>query len=199
MASERQIAANRRNALKSTGPKTSAGKRRTRKNAYRHGLSAVLHRKALAEIEALALEFVCDTINPFALQLARTAAHAEFNLARIKRLRLAWIHYTYEQGALELPPPDVFKREIFSWINSGGKTQQPRLPSHTMPPPGRERMAEAIRRALPQLTKLERYEARAAAHRDRAFRELVRYHRKVNVCRTKPIYAAESKEPAIDG
>jgi hypothetical protein len=36
---ERQIAANRANAKKSTGPKTAAGKLRSSRNAYRHGLS----------------------------------------------------------------------------------------------------------------------------------------------------------------
>src|SRR5664279_2811034 len=40
MTSFRQIEANRRNALRSTGPNTEDGKRRSRKNALRHGLSA---------------------------------------------------------------------------------------------------------------------------------------------------------------
>ena len=38
MASERQIAANRRNAQRSTGPRTQVGKERVSRNAYRHGL-----------------------------------------------------------------------------------------------------------------------------------------------------------------
>jgi hypothetical protein len=40
MTSFRQIEANRRNAQHSTGPKTEAGKKRSRRNALRHGLSA---------------------------------------------------------------------------------------------------------------------------------------------------------------
>jgi hypothetical protein len=40
MTSYRQIEANRRNALNSTGPKTEAGKQTSRRNAVRHGLTA---------------------------------------------------------------------------------------------------------------------------------------------------------------
>jgi hypothetical protein len=40
VTSFRQIEANRRNALRSTGPTTEDGKRRLRQNAVRHGLSA---------------------------------------------------------------------------------------------------------------------------------------------------------------
>jgi hypothetical protein len=40
MTSFRQIEANRRNALRSTGPKTAEGKRESRRNAFRHGLTA---------------------------------------------------------------------------------------------------------------------------------------------------------------
>jgi hypothetical protein len=40
MTSFRQIEANRRNARRSTGPKTEEGKQQSRRNALRHGLTA---------------------------------------------------------------------------------------------------------------------------------------------------------------
>ena len=41
MASKKQIEANRRNAARSTGPRTEQGKARARMNARRHGLASV--------------------------------------------------------------------------------------------------------------------------------------------------------------
>jgi hypothetical protein len=51
MTSFRQIEANRGNVLRSTGPKTEAGKRRSRRNAVRHGLTAETLVVALEDIE----------------------------------------------------------------------------------------------------------------------------------------------------
>ena len=51
MTSFRQIAANRRNASKSTGPTTEEGKQRSRRNAVRHGLTAETVIDALEDVE----------------------------------------------------------------------------------------------------------------------------------------------------
>jgi hypothetical protein len=51
MTSWRQFEANRRNALKSTGPKTDAGKQTSRRNAVRHGLTAETVIGALEDAE----------------------------------------------------------------------------------------------------------------------------------------------------
>src|SRR5712691_4903327 len=51
MTSFRQFEANRGNALRSTGPKTEAGKRRSRRNAVRHGLTAEAVVVALEDIK----------------------------------------------------------------------------------------------------------------------------------------------------
>ena len=51
MTSIKQIEANRRNSLRSTGPKTEAGKRTSRCNAVRHGLTAETVIGALEDAE----------------------------------------------------------------------------------------------------------------------------------------------------
>jgi len=51
MTSFRQVEANRRNALRSTGPRTQEGKQRSRQNAVRHGLTAETVVVALEDIE----------------------------------------------------------------------------------------------------------------------------------------------------
>src|ERR1039457_1836414 len=55
MASEKQVSANRRNAINSTGPKTQNGKQESRQNAMRHGLTAATVVTAIEDVE----EFEC--------------------------------------------------------------------------------------------------------------------------------------------
>src|SRR5690348_5541346 len=56
MPSDRQLAANRRNAQRSTGPNTQAGKEKSKMNALKHGLasgSVVLEHEDAAEFQEL--------------------------------------------------------------------------------------------------------------------------------------------------
>ena len=86
MASEKQIAANRRNAKCSTGPKTAAGKLRSSQNAYRHGLSLPLaHHPQMPEV----IEMIAQTSsNPMGeMKGSSGMVHAIFDLARIRNVR----------------------------------------------------------------------------------------------------------------
>ncbi len=76
MTSFRQIEANRRNALRSTGPKTEDGKRRSRQNAVRHGLTSETVIAALEDIEDYQA-FEAAVIADYA---ARTAVERELVL-----------------------------------------------------------------------------------------------------------------------
>jgi len=61
MATRKQIAANRRNALKSTGPRTERGKAFARLNALRHGLRArpgTLSAESLNELSQIRGQFL---------------------------------------------------------------------------------------------------------------------------------------------
>jgi hypothetical protein len=63
MTTDKQIAANRENAKKSTGPRSSDGKRKSRRNAVRHGLTAETVIDVLedaADYEALAAAINAD-------------------------------------------------------------------------------------------------------------------------------------------
>ena len=87
MATKRQIAANRGNAGKSTGPRSPAGKKRAGGNAYRHGLTvSLLSNAAVAkQIETLARKLAGETNSKIILEHARVAAQAEIDLARVRR------------------------------------------------------------------------------------------------------------------
>jgi hypothetical protein len=63
MATERQIAANRANAKRSTGPKTRGGRRRASQNAYVHGLAGQrpIEPDLIARVEQAAREIVQST------------------------------------------------------------------------------------------------------------------------------------------
>lgn len=88
MASEKQIAANRANALRSTGPKTAAGKSKASRNAYRHGLSGPIPIvPASAKIDAIVRELVGKTANEDRLTLATDLVHAQLELLRIRSIR----------------------------------------------------------------------------------------------------------------
>jgi hypothetical protein len=172
MASERQIAANRRNARKSTGPRSGAGKKRASRNGYRHGLTLSITSTAASakQLDKLVREIAGDTEDAMLLERARAIAQAELDLARVRRVKVALIERASAFG--ELDPPTLTVTQIVRLLNALDRGRpivpEPIDASATMPPHEPDRSAEAVRRVLRELRKLDRYERRAAARRDRA-------------------------------
>jgi hypothetical protein len=108
VATERQIAANRLNARKSTGPRSSAAKKRTSRNAYRHGLTVNLTSSAVfaKRLDKLARNIAGDSKSEIIREHARAAAQAELDLARVRQAKVALIKSMSALGALE-PPYDM--------------------------------------------------------------------------------------------
>ena len=81
MASERQIEANRRNAKRSTGPRTTGGKIRSSQNALRHGLSCSVsdHGPGLERLAA-----ILEKLLPIE---ASDLLSVKLELSRIRRAR----------------------------------------------------------------------------------------------------------------
>jgi predicted component of type VI protein secretion system len=177
MASERQIAANRRNARKSTGPRSGGGKNRASRNAYRHGLTLNINSTAAyaKQLDKLVRKIAGESKDAIVLERARAIAQAELDLARVRRAKVALIERASAFG--ELDPPQLFGTvtQIVGALNAferGRSMPKPIDASATMPSQEPARLAEAVRRVLPQLRKLDRYERRAAAERERAVLEL---------------------------
>jgi hypothetical protein len=107
MASERQIAANRRNARKSTGPRSGAGRKRASRNAYRYGLTLNITSAAFAkQLDKLVREIAGDSKDAIVLERARAIAQAELDLARVRRAKVSLIEPASAFG--ELDPPQAF-------------------------------------------------------------------------------------------
>lgn len=89
MATEKQKAANRANAQKSTGPKTAAGRLKSSRNAYRHGLSLPLHldMSTSAKADAIARALAQDPADEEELAAAAEVAQAQLELLRIRAAR----------------------------------------------------------------------------------------------------------------
>ena len=85
MATDRQIAANRRNGSLGRGPKTSAGKARSSRNALKHGLSIPVNRdKTLRRQIAVLARILAQSEAGNIFGQARAVAEAELELARAR-------------------------------------------------------------------------------------------------------------------
>jgi hypothetical protein len=148
VATERQIAANRANSKKSTGPKSDAGKRRASQNAYLHGLAGrcPIPSDWTERVEQQAREIVDSTHGKIDLSHARSIALAQQEVLRARSISTA-----------------VLSKALAINVSGGGISSSPeRAPQGNFG-------AEAIELAVP-LRVLDRYEHRALARRNKAIR-----------------------------
>jgi hypothetical protein len=188
VATERQIAANRANAARSTGPRSAAGKKRSAQNSFRYGLTIKSSDAGfLKEADKRAVLIGGEDMDAIEYDLARNAAEAQMDLERVKETTVALIHRVFIKGSLTPPQHFSTKKEERKYFNAMrrsimGHVHTPPAPilidpSDTMPKSQDEREAEATRRMLPELLKLSTYEKRFAGRRDRAIKKLVEYRR----------------------
>jgi hypothetical protein len=194
VASERQIVANRRNAQKSTGPRSVEGKQRASRNAYRHGLAAAVGHsgKSAAEIDAFASEIAYAATGSAVaaadaeiLAFARAAAQAELDLARLRGMKT--VAMSSLMAAASLPIAAVWHDTEKDLVATPARGQPlfERAPTPVtagLPPTGH---ADALRRSLTEFQILDRYQQRAEARRDRAVLHTVARHLFMTVVKSR--------------
>ena len=147
MTSEIKRAANRRNSLRSTGPRSPSGKAASSRNALRHGLAVPL--AALPEgdhaVDALLAELVEPTATPQIRYHSRVFAESTVELWRIANLRAYMIKVTKEETT------------AFHQLALDGEDVD---------------FLEPFRSTVEELNRVDRYERRALSRRRKALMEL---------------------------
>jgi hypothetical protein len=150
MTSELQRQSNRRNAIRSTGPRTARGKMRASRNAFKHGLATSIadNPTKAAEIARLvALIGAQSAGDRVQGEYVRIAVEANLELSRIRSIRTKLIPKTpapnIASATDDLANADSWRAEF-----------------------------ETALQSLAELTSVERYERRAFSRRNRALRKL---------------------------
>ena len=181
MTSSAQLTANRRNAKRSTGPRTLAGKNRVSRNALRHGLavSAIQSPEAASSIAAMAGEILGNSSDPVERDIAIQIAAAHFEAIRARRAR----------HSLSLDPRDPYDLDMDRFRRDKKKVMageaSPDLEdrwfmaairiANAVDFTGLDLLEDTLVERAAELRRIERYERRAASRRKKAIRELDAY------------------------
>lgn len=168
----RRARANRLNAQKSTGPKSSEGKRRSSKNARRHGLSLPVTSdpELCKEVDHLAMIIAGKEADPPSLEAARRIAEPQIDLIRLRRARLLLLN---DPGA-RIKQVTVDERLQVSLLLDSPvdvhgvvcvQETEDRKSGEVLPP-----IASGLDVLAPKLMRLDRYERRALSRRKKAIR-----------------------------
>ncbi len=166
-SSEARIQANRRNAQLSSGPKTEAGKEKSRANALKHGLTGagvVMPSADAAEVERRSAAFAeeTDASGEIGLALARLAALNSVRMERAADQQTAALSERVRQVDAEFVPPEGVSPDEAAKLRD-----------------------EALRRAMfdpsKEATLARKYEAAAERNFFRALKELRQTQRQARV------------------
>jgi hypothetical protein len=226
MTSQRKIAANRSNGRRGAGPRSTAGKARASRNAFRHGLAVINHIETAPSEEVKFLAFlICDENDepPTLFAQAQVLARNEMALRAIREQQCAVIERVRDPSKVALAKRDYGRKLMmaqFARATLADKritSQLPKLlnkyrdrlrpedfnpkshPGEHVPrglkllleepdPEERQRLYEraraeieqaqrddhaALKEAMPDLIRLERYQTRAWAQHVRAVRDFL--------------------------
>jgi len=184
MSSAKQIAANRKNAQKSKGPRTAAGKARASRNSRKHALCTISRNNPLyaPRIEAIARAICSEATNAELWEQAMIVGECTTVLACAQAERIALIEQL-------LGDPCV---HIADTQGAGGAELGA---SQCKPAPLRDEH-EAMSLAARDLNRLERYERRALSRRKGAIETFmaishIPYNQISNFGRTNPNRAGQ--------
>jgi hypothetical protein len=178
MASARRRVGNRSDARKAGGPRTAAGKERSARNAFRHGLSlSPSADPSLApRIEALARQIAGEMPEPMTLNLARQIAEAQIEVERARFARYALIMRHYNDP--DYRPSGMYRLwlKTATALAKGAYTLR-RLEKYgrkfrSLRPPkqGPLKLALVLGDVSADFARLDRYEHRALSRRKSAIR-----------------------------
>lgn len=199
MPSSRKIAANRANARRSTGPRTTTGRLRASLNALKHGLAvpSSAHPALQHDIDHLARVLAGEAQDdPVVMVRARRVAEAAIDVQRARRARLdllrGWDLSTGVPRRIApvepVPEPKPARRPVSPWIQQmDEKEVLMRLKLGESALKQLQRLEKlftslfdtdpeatpiaSLGDLLRQLEGLDRYERRARSRRDRAIKE----------------------------
>ena len=184
MATERQILANRLNALRSRGPKTQAGREASRRNALKHGLTArslIIDGEDPKQLEALRGELI-ETYAPQGVieeHLVDMMAGLVWRLRRVPSLEaaaFAWMQRCHRDHGLLASGPDGHPR-----VKSSAQHRKQSL----------GRAVFHLVRDGDLLDKLNRYDTHLITQLGRVAAELDHLHSQRTTTLTRPSLVAE--------
>ena len=176
-----RLAANRRNALRSTGPKSAAGKQRAARNALKHGLAVPLRAdpNLLGRIEALSRLIAGEGASASRLALARRVAEAQVDLDRVRAARFALLSHgvgveTWDPAGMRPCAPDPgTATPAAAGERPAGRGKMPLQARSGLPLADAPRPVGAVLHDVARwLAGLDRYEARALSRRRLSIRAL---------------------------